>query len=219
MDGSTKLKGYRTQTAFCKTAPGYPCINNTLARNDKTLSLLPEYEAKLRDLLEYCKEQELDVLFIRTPHMVDKSTYGRFKRANVVGKIIREYGFDYVNFERDSTTLAYTESDYYNIDHLNFYGSAKFTEYLGSILTEKYGVKKSELSEKQKKNWDTAAEYYHKLYDYADKYTNTEYKETGHIQTLEENKTVMGYIDNYAEKGEIPKAKVTPTNPSEEPEI
>ncbi len=219
MDGSTKLKGYRTQTAFCKTAPGYPCINNTLARNDKTLSLLPEYEAKLRDLLEYCKEQELDVLFIRTPHMVDKSTYGRFKRANAVGKIIREYGFDYVNFERDSNTLAYTESDYYNIDHLNFYGSAKFTEYLGSILTEKYGVKKSELSEKQKKNWDTAAEYYHKLYDYADKYTNTEYKETGHIQTLEENKTVMGYIDNFAEKGEIPKAKVTPTNPSEEPEI
>ena len=58
-----------------------------------------------------------------------------------------------------------------------------------------------------------------KLYDYADKYTNTEYKETGHIQTLEENKTVMGYIDNFAEKGEIPKAKVTPTNPSEEPEI
>ncbi len=75
------------------------------------------------------------------------------------------------------------------------------------------------MSEKQKKNWDTAAEYYHKLYDYADKYTNTEYKETGHIQTLEENKTVMGYIDNYAEKGEIPKAKVNPTNPSEEPEI
>ena len=75
------------------------------------------------------------------------------------------------------------------------------------------------MSGKQKENWDTAAEYYHKLYDYADKYINTEYKKTGHIQTLEENKTVMGYIDNYAENGKLPKIKVNPTNPTEEPEI
>ena len=219
LNGSTKLKGFRTQTAILTPEPGYPCINNTLARNSKSLALLPDLETKLRDLCEYCKEQELDVLFIRTPHAVDKTTYGRFKRANAAGNIIRSYGFDFVNFERDPKTLAYPESDYYNIDHLNIYGSAKFTEYLGTLLTEKYGVKKSDLSEKQKEKWDTAAEYYHKLYDYADKYINTEYKKTGHVQTLEENKDVMRYIDNYAEKGEIPKVKVNPSAPTEEPEI
>ena len=217
MEGSTKLKGYRTRTAISTPAPGYPCINHTLANNDHTLALLPDYEAKLRDLCEYCKEQQLDVLFIRTPHAVDKSTYGRFKRANAAGKIIQSYGFDFVNFERDPVTLAYPITDYYNIDHLNIYGSAKFTEYLGKMLTEKYGVKKSEMSEKQMENWDVAAKYYHKLYDYADKYINTEYKNTGHEQTLEENKDVMRYIDNYAEKGEIPKVKIDPSAPTDEP--
>ena len=54
--------------------------------------------------------------------------------------------FDFINFERDSTVMSYPAEEYYNVQHLNIYGSAKFTEYLGTILTEKYGVHKSELT-------------------------------------------------------------------------
>ena len=105
------------------------------------------------------------------------------------------------------------------MDHLNIYGANKFTNYFGTMLTEKYGVKPRELSEKQKSNWATAVEYYHRLYDYCDHYINNEYIKTGHIQTLEENKVVMTYIDNYAEKGEMPKIKVNSTVPTDEPEV
>ena len=219
-DGATKLKGYRTQTAKFTPDPEYPCINNTLANNNKKLALIPEYDAMLREFLQFLKDEKIDnVLFIRTPHMVDKSTYGRFKRANEAGGIIKSYGFDYINFERDPETLAYTGDDYYNMDHLNIYGANKFTNYFGTILTEKYGVKPTEKSDKQKANWDTAVEYYHRLYDYCDHYINNEYIKTGHIQTLEENKVVMTYIDNYAEKGEMPKIKVNATVPTDEPDV
>lgn len=219
-DGATKLKGYRTQTAKFTPDPEYPCINNTLANNNKKLALIPEYDAMLREFLQFLKDEKIDnVLFIRTPHMVDKSTYGRFKRANEAGGIIKSYGFNYINFERDPETLAYTGDDYYNMDHLNIYGANKFTNYFGTMLTEKYGVKPTEKSEKQKANWDTAVEYYHRLYDYCDHYINNEYIKTGHIQTLEENKVVMTYIDNYAEKGEMPKIKVNSTIPTDEPEV
>lgn len=219
-DGATKLKGYRTQTAKFTPDPEYPCINHTLANNNKKLALIPEYDAMLREFLQFLKDEKIDnVLFIRTPHMVDKSTYGRFKRANEAGGIIKSYGFDYINFERDPETLAYTGDDYYNMDHLNIYGANKFTNYFGTILTEKYGVKPTEKSDKQKANWDTAVEYYHRLYDYCDHYINNEYIKTGHIQTLEENKVVMTYIDNYAEKGEMPKIKVNATVPTDEPEV
>ena len=219
-DGATKLKGYRTQTAKFTPDPEYPCINNTLAKNNKKLALIPEYDAMLREFLQFLKDEKIDnVLFIRTPHMVDKSTYGRFKRANEAGGIIKSYGFDYINFERDPETLAYTGDDYYNMDHLNIYGANKFTNYFGTILTEKYGVKPTEKTDKQKANWDTAVEYYHRLYDYCDHYINNEYIKTGHIQTLEENKVVMTYIDNYAEKGEMPKIKVNATVPTDEPDV
>ena len=219
-DGATKLKGYRTQTAKFTPDPEYPCINHTLAKNNKKLALIPEYDAMLREFLQFLKDEKIDnVLFIRTPHMVDKSTYGRFKRANEAGGIIKSYGFDYINFERDPETLAYTGDDYYNMDHLNIYGANKFTNYFGTMLTEKYGVKPTEKSDKQKANWDTAVEYYHRLYDYCDHYINNEYIKTGHIQTLEENKVVMTYIDNYAEKGEMPKIKVNATVPTDEPEV
>lgn len=221
MDGSTKLKGYRTKTTRYKPLAGYPCINNTLANNSKTLALLPKYEQELRDLLDFIKEEGIQdkFIFIRTPHSVDKSTYNRFKRANAAGEIIKSAGFEFINFERDPETLAYPTSDYYNIDHLNIYGSEKFTTYLGNMLVEKYGVTKTEKTAKQKENWDTAVEYYHKLYNYCDHYINNEFVKTGREQTVEENSVVMKYIDNYADKGVMPEVKVNPSTPTDEPEI
>ena len=200
---------------------GYPCINNTLANNNKRLALIPQYDQKLREFLQFLKDEGLSdkVIFIRMPHSVDASTYGRFKRANEAGDIIKSYGFEFINFERDPKTLAYPTSDYYNIDHLNIYGAEKFTTYFGDMLVNKYGVKPTEKSDKQKANWDTAAEYYHKLYDYCDHYINNEYVKTGHEQTLEENSVVMKYIDNYADKGVMPEVKVNPSTPTDEPEV
>ena len=220
-DGTTKLKGYRTSTSICVPDPKYPCINDTLAQNGKTLALMPDYEEKLRDLIGFIKDEGYadKVLFVRMPHLVNASFYARFKRGNAAGEIIKSSGMEFINFERDPETLAYSYGDYYNVDHLNVYGAAKFTDYLCGILTQKYGVTSRDLTQKQKQSWDTAAEYYHKLHDYCDSFIKNETAKSGYVQTIEENSNVMKYIDDYAETGKLPEIKPAPSAPTEEPEI
>ena len=119
-------------------------------------------ETALRDLLQYCKDRELkNVVFARFPHIVTEKTYERFERSNTVGDIVAEYGFDYLNFERDfaQTGLSETE-DFYNLDHLNVYGQQKFTAYVTDYLKEHYGLAPRTLNAKQKAEWDICADYY-----------------------------------------------------------
>ena len=88
--------------------------------------------------------------------------------ANRVGKIVNSYGYDFINFEHDPVTMSYKPELYYNIQHLNAYGSAMFTEYLGQIIVDKYGVGKSKLTEAQESRWEEAADYYHQFYKCCD---------------------------------------------------
>ena len=161
--GYTLLKGYKSNTGSCEEDGSY--LNDKLISDDSELPLTEYSDSKLRELLTYLNDNEIkNVLFIRAPHLVRQNDYESFCMANRAGKIINEYGFDFINFERDSTVMSYPAEEYYNVQHLNIYGSAKFTEYLGTILTEKYGVHKSELTDKQTERWNQAIEYYHKLY-------------------------------------------------------
>ena len=161
--GYTFLKGYKSNTGYCENDGTY--LNERLITDDKELPLTDDSDKKLRDLLDYLSEHDIkNVLFIRAPHLVRQNDYGSFCMANYAGRIIQEYGFDFLNFERDPITMSYTPDEYYNIQHLNIYGSAKFTEYLGDILTKKYRIKKSDLSERQAEHWNQSIYYYRKLY-------------------------------------------------------
>ena len=52
--------------------------------------------------MQYCKDENLsNVVFARFPHIVVTRTYERFERSNTVGDIVNEYGYDYLNLERD----------------------------------------------------------------------------------------------------------------------
>ena len=94
--------------------------NPTLPADETRNDLEPRYEVFLREFLDYCKEQKYDnLLFVRFPHIVKKETYKRFTRGNAAFDIISEYGFNYINFERDENVMTYTADDYYNYDHLN----------------------------------------------------------------------------------------------------
>ena len=137
---------------------------------DTSKKKLPaETEEKLRSFLQYCKDNKLEnVVFAKFPHRITKKKfYERFQMGNTMGEIIREYGFDYLNFENNckDVGLDYKE-DFYNDDHMNIYGQQKFTKYLGKILVDKYGVEKSKLSEENKARWDESAEYIQLYYEY-----------------------------------------------------
>lgn len=116
----------------------------------------------LRSFLDFCRENQLEnVIFVRFPHAVcTQESYARFQRGNEAERIIQESGFDFINMERDYAGIGLDFSrDFSDDDHLNLHGQKKLTDYLGSILAERYGVTPSLLTEKQKESWDTSAEY------------------------------------------------------------
>lgn len=147
-----------------------PSLNSKLlASAEKRQPLCSGQEEELRNLLEYCRREGLkNIVFARFPHIVTEKTYDRYERSNTIGDIVEEYGFDYLNFERDVTKLGLDETkDYYNLDHLNFKGQQKFTAYLIDYLKEHYGLTAHALTDEQKEEWETSADYYEAYCEYS----------------------------------------------------
>ena len=167
--GYNYLKGILNETAVFQSTQR--SMNDSLPKSANSKKPLTEVEeTALRDLLQYCKDQNLkNVVFARFPHIVVRRTFSRFERSNTVGDIVAEYGFDYLNFERDIALTGLDETkDFYNLDHLNVYGQKKFTAFLTDYLIQRYGVSPQSLSEKDKEEWDACAAYYEAYYAYSD---------------------------------------------------
>ena len=190
--GMSYLKGFRTTTDIYKADVSK--INNKVDVETGVIPLNKELEAKFRELLTYCSEQNLNVVFVRMPHMVYSKTYDRVKRSNRAEQIVKEYGFDYLSFERVWDKIGINiKTDYYNFDHLNIYGAVKITNYLGSIIQTTYGITKSELSDSQKEKWDSAAKSFNQLYRYCDDLINRHEK-----IMLEEDINTLSAIKKYS---------------------
>lgn len=167
--GYNYLKGILNETGIYQSAEiSYNSSLPELADSKKPLTAIEE--KGLRDLLQYCRDEGLEnVVFARFPHIVVTRTYERFERSNTVGDIVAEYGYDYLNFERDIALTGLDEkNDFYNLDHLNIYGQKKFTAYLTDYLINHYGLSAHERSEQDKAEWDACARYYDAYYRYSD---------------------------------------------------
>ena len=88
--------------------------------------------------------------------------------------------------------------DYYNYDHMNIYGSVKFTDYFGKIITEKYKVPKTVLDEKNTEQWNESVDFWHKFYDY----TEYRFKQNTKNKKIElwETNDLINKVEAYAAK-------------------
>lgn len=166
--GYNYLKGILNETGVFRSTQR--SMNSSLPQLADSKAPLTEIEEKgLRDLLEYCRSQGLkNVVFARFPHIVVKRTYSRFERGNTVGDIVKEYGFDYLNLERDIAETGLDETtDFYNLDHLNVNGQQKFTAYLTDVLKTRYGLSSHEKSDNVKNEWNECQRYYQAYADYS----------------------------------------------------
>lgn len=169
MRGYNYLKGILNETAVYQS-PEISFNSSLPELADSKKPLTATEEAGLRELLQYCRDEGLtNVVFARFPHIVVTRTFERFERSNTVGDIVAEYGYDYINLERDiAMTGLDEEKDFYNLDHLNVYGQQKFTAFLTDYLSEHYAVTAHELNESEKAEWQACADYYDAYCRYSD---------------------------------------------------
>lgn len=107
----------------------------------------------LKDLLSYCKDENLNVLFVVCPYAITEEEYGRF---NTIGDVIKEYGYDYLNandFYKEMG-LDFT-TDFYNKNHVNAYGAEKYTEFLEDYIVANYEMPNHK-GKTEYANWDVS---------------------------------------------------------------
>lgn len=100
---------------------------------------LPENCKKiLIDLLDYCKREELNVLFVVCPYYLSMEAQQKY---NAIGDIIEQYGFNYLNANEhyEEMNLDFS-TDFYNKNHVNLFGAAKYTEFLENYILSNYNM-------------------------------------------------------------------------------
>ena len=114
---------------------------HTLEYDEHTDPIDPVMEESLNELLDYCDTLEnAKVLFVIAPYESSELGMGKLNYAK---NIVEGRGYECLNFlpieKREELGLK-DNTSYYNKEHLNYYGSLKYTEYLTSYIMENYGI-------------------------------------------------------------------------------
>jgi hypothetical protein len=128
---------------------------------DRRASINEKSEESLRELLEWCQEQDFETLFIASPVLLAEE---RLAMINTVGDIVSEYGFDFVNYNDPGMFESFgfdVDVDFQDKSHTNINGSWKFTQVFGQYLIDTYGLE-DHRGEETYASWDEQAEKYRK---------------------------------------------------------
>lgn len=113
----------------------------TVKYDEHVLPIDENMEAVLNDLLDYCDTLEnTKVLFVEHPI---EGTEDKLGMVNYARKIVEKRGYECLNFMSPETRAEAglnDKTDYYNREHLNYYGSLKYTKYVSEYIIKNYGV-------------------------------------------------------------------------------
>ena len=119
--------------------------------NDETTELPLVSIDSLNEVLDYCNKNNIEVLFVDTPHYLSKV---ESKRNNALCKILDEKGVKYVMYSGPEWYLSDEEVEsgesgelkfnrfnhFYDSSHLNYYGATVFTTVFSKYLDEHYDL-------------------------------------------------------------------------------
>lgn len=193
MRGYNYLKGFRTTAQIYKSKT--PSLNDKIVTEHDTLPLDPKLESQLMELLDYAKENNINLVFVRAPHYVTKETYDRVKRSNQMAHIVNEEGFSYYTFESDARDIGIDDQhDFYNAEHMNVYGALKFTDYVAERLVTAEDLKPGYLTNDQKEGWKEVSKTTNQLYRYCD-----DMMVKGNGRGAQEDVVTLFMLDNYSD--------------------
>lgn len=118
---------------------------------DRADGLTDKSEEYLRKIISYTKEKGSELVLIVSPYIMtadDKKTFNR------ITEIAAEEGLIFINYNEyyDEIGLDF-EEDFNDESHLNYWGSCKFTEYLGGFLSS-YDRIPDRRGQKGYESWD-----------------------------------------------------------------
>lgn len=183
--GVSKTKGIGTISLIDKRKSHNPKITDKKALNKNA-------EKYLLLFLDYCKNNHINnIVFVRFPEKyIGAEALDEIRRCNTAKGIISSYGYDVIDFTYCYDEIGIDEEkDFYNGQHMNVYGAVKFTKYFGGIISQKYGIKPSKLSETQKNNWNETVIYTNAFVDLSKNLI-----EKGEEKVLGENKETFELI-------------------------
>ncbi len=121
-------------------------------------ALDPITEEALYDLLDYADSKNINLLFVCTPEMMKEAEMGKM---NALFRILDEKGVSYINGCETDEKGNFTyfpdlkpSQDFYNENHVNFYGAEKFTAAISAYLDEHYDFEDHRSDDGVKQHWD-----------------------------------------------------------------
>lgn len=105
--------------------------------NEKA-DLLENARKTLEELLEYCVNKDLNVLFVVCPYVITKEDQSKY---NTMKDMVEASGFRFLN-----TNEYYREmnmdfsTDFYNEAHVNLFGASKYTSFLENYIVQNYNM-------------------------------------------------------------------------------
>lgn len=117
----------------------------------------PELEEELIKLMDFAKENEIEILFVATPWRISKD---RQAKNIYLGNVIRENGFEFLDCNQYMDEIGVDFStDYYDPSHMNVWGSEKVTKFIGQYLKDNYDLD-VEHTEETIRSWDEVVNEY-----------------------------------------------------------
>lgn len=107
---------------------------------ESTANIAKETEESLNRLLDYCDTIDTEVLFVVSPY--EATEYG-MQRINYSQAICESRGYPVLNFLSLEAKAELGLDDrccYYNREHLNYYGSLKYTDYITDYIKANYDI-------------------------------------------------------------------------------
>ena len=124
-----------------------------------TYGLTDNVKATLVEFLDYCKANDLNIVFTNFPrHIADERNHNLLFLFDQTKSIIEEYGYPVWNLQEEMDAIGIDKKhDFVDSPHLNIYGQVKLTDYISSHIIDQYGLTPRTQSEQNRLEWEICA--------------------------------------------------------------
>ncbi len=145
------MEAFKGYTPYWKREPQ----QRTEISEDGNDGLTPKSEKYLKKIIDLTKKKGSDLVLIVAPYMItpeEQRTYNR------ITEIAAENGLIFINYNEYFGEIGLdAETDFNDGSHLNYWGSCKFTEYLGAFL-DSYDTVPDRRGQEGYESWDKNVE-------------------------------------------------------------